>query len=163
KAADGLSSGVGTYREKIVAALKEGKAFEAVSTELGKTPETVGPFSLTNPIKNGLNAQTITDIANGRAENPNPNYYRPKISATNVGEISEPFDTPSGKLLVYVVRRELPEDPAKVEEERKSMKTRLAARNGTSHFNKVFEAWFTKKKKEMFDPLENAPGGSQGS
>ena len=43
------------------------------------------------------------------------------------------------------------------------MKTRLAARNGTSHFNKVFEAWFTKKKKEMFDPLENAPGGSQGS
>ncbi|MCB1095855.1 MAG: SurA N-terminal domain-containing protein [Verrucomicrobiae bacterium] len=162
KAADALSSGVAEYREKIVAALEEGKAFEAVSTELGKTPEEVGPFSLANPIKTGLNAQIIADIANGRPENPNPNYYRPKISPTNVGEISEPFDTPTGKLLVYVVRRELPEDPAKVEEDKKSMKTRLAARSGTSHFNKIFEAWFTEKKKEMFDPLENGPGGSQG-
>lgn len=159
KAADALNTAVTEYREKVVAALEEGKAFEVVSEELNKTPEELEPFSLTNPIKSGLNAQTIMDIANGRPENPNPRFYRPKISPTNVGEISEVFDTPTGKLLVYVVRRELPEDPAKVEEDKESMKTRLAARSGSSHFNKVFEAWFKAKKTEMFDPLENRPGG----
>ncbi|MGK0186410.1 MAG: hypothetical protein ACI9R3_002193 [Verrucomicrobiales bacterium] len=162
KAADAMNTAVTEYRDKVVAALEEGKAFDVVSRELGKEPEEHEPFSQTNPIKSNLNGQTIMDIANGRPESPNPRFYRAKISPTNVGEISEVFDIPTGKLLVYVVRRELPEDPAKVEEDKKSMKTRLAARSGSSHFNKIFEAWFKQKKTEMFDPLENRPGGQQG-
>ena len=101
------------------------------------------------------------DAANGRPENTNPRFPQAKIAPTNAGEISEAFDIAGGKLLVYVTKRELPEDPAKVDEKKKSMKTRLAARSGNSHFNKTFQAWFEQKKTEMFDPLENGPGLNQ--
>lgn len=163
KAADALNTAVTEYREKVSAALAEGKAFEVASEEAGKTPEQLPAFSVLEPIKSGLTAQLVMDAANGRPENPNPQYYQAKIAPTNTGTLSEAFDTPGGgKLLVYVAKRELPEDPAKVGEAKASMRTRLAARSGTSHFNGIFQAWFQQKKKEMFAPEENGLGAASG-
>ena len=124
---------VKTSREKIQAAVSEGKPFTEAVKEAGVTAEAkeLAAFSQKKPLAGEPNAFQIASAAH----------------KTDIGQVSEPVDVADGKLLVFVAKKELPKDP-KMEDDKKALASRQAMSADEPSNNPVFFAWFNKMRDQ---------------
>ena len=132
KTTNALKEAADKARTAIADAVKAGKSFKEAATAAGLTPVDVPTFSPSKP---------PTGVAN-------QNVVLEKARALNAGELSEAADVPEGLLLVFVEKKELPNDP-KMEEDKKNLAKNLAAGDNGSPFSMpspLFQAWFTARR-----------------
>jgi hypothetical protein len=161
KASDLLTTALTEFTEKINSASAEGKEFMAAAEAAGHTVKEYPPFSSTNPIVDDVDARTIMDAASGRPASPQ--IGQPGVPPVNTGSLSEPQDILGGKVIIHVVRREIPEDPEKVAAKKEPIRKSLGNRDGSSHYNRGFLSWFTARKSAAFNPLDMPATGAPGS
>ncbi len=131
KKANAASTAAAEAKETIDALLASGKTFAEAAEEAGATATEIKMFtSGQNPIgvaDGGVIKQTIASLANG--------------------EVSDPTDTPTGALLVYLESRELPLDPENEEATNATIATALQDVEQSS----IFQNWF-RNIKDKADP-----------
>jgi len=123
---------VKTSREKIQGALTAGKSLAEAAQEAGLTvpPRDLPPFSQKKPLVGEPDAPAISASA----------------AKTDIGQLSDPVPTAEGALLVYVAKKELPQDP-KMEDDKKALALRQAMMSSQQpESNPLFAAWFNKKR-----------------
>ena len=121
-----------TSREKLQAALTAGKPFAEAVTESGlaAAPRDLPAFSQKKPLTSDTDGPSIAAAA----------------AKTDIGQVSEPVTNATGALLVYVAKKELPQDP-KMEDDKKSLALRqLMMSSQQPESNPLFSAWFNKKR-----------------
>ncbi len=135
KISEAFQAHLKSTREKLQAALKEGKSFPEAVTEasLPSAPRELPVFSRRHPLAGEPNADGISAAAN----------------RTDIGDVSTPVATVDGALFVHVAKKELPMDP-KMEDDKRGMALQEAMfmNMTTSLSNPLFTEWFRKKRAQ---------------
>ena len=127
KIAAALKAAGDDARSKILEALKTSKTFKEAATAAGLTATEVPAFS---------EKKAIT------AETANGGIIKTTAVAINKGDLSDAVAVPEGLLLVYVEKKDLPNDP-KMAEQKKTMITGQTAKGAESP---LFKAWFLARR-----------------
>lgn len=138
KTNNALQAAADTARSKILEATQAGKSFKDAATENGLTVTEVPAFSQSKPATGVANLSVVTR----------------ETKTLNPGETSQPIEVPEGRLLVHLVKKELPHDPNMEEEKRQIAQARTVGGANMSFFtagNPLFSAWFSARRNEAVE------------
>ena len=134
KDTEALRAAADTARSSIVEAVKGGKTFKEAAEAAGLTETEIPTFSQAKPPVGLANAQVITA----------------QTQTLNPGDVSQPVEVPEGLALVYLAKKELPQDP-KMKDDKEALRAERTL-GGNSGFmpqpSPVFVAWFTARRNE---------------
>jgi hypothetical protein len=143
-------------KEKITTILKEQKQEEKLKQAVAEARTKIkADLDAGKPIADavkaaGVEAREVPVFSQMKPLTGEPNYdqIRSAAGSLNAGELSDPLDTPDGRILVYIAKKELPKDP-KMEDQKRSIANEFKARAQRAMSNPVFLAWFSDLKRRV--------------
>jgi hypothetical protein len=117
--------------------IKGGKPFKEAAEAAKTVPAELPPFSREEPLPPATpNADVVRSVV-----------MADEKAGLQPGELSDPQQVPDGLLLVYLVKKELPQFPDTAERKKELVKTRTV--KGAGQFfemNPVFKSWFAARR-----------------
>jgi hypothetical protein len=132
-----LTDEVNKVKDQLKAALAEKKTISDAATAAGYSARELGAFSQQKPL----------------TAEPQFNKIATLSANLNAGELSEAFDTGTGSVFIYVVKKELPNDPAMADQKKTIRDSAANPGFRMANSNPVFSAWFDKEKEKVIRDL----------